>query len=307
MYSVKQRADTFKQPKGGFIGLRQYEQIQLTSENKLFDIDQENIAPQLVGLTVDYLTRLMMGEPREKAFGISMLGVQIANDRGKDAMEKVWSEMRKEMSLWERVKDRIKNAIYKTDETLATFILKDGCYLLAGINGLDDESIISACRLVTFDVFVRNPLQAELNYNIEPNDETISNIREMVQRGISFFNTYGPVTETEFGFNGGYTSLVSKGDGDFLTKDCLWDFKVSKSKPTTKNSLQILMYWIMGKHSGQETFKNISKMGIFNPRLNMVYLLDMHKLSDEMIRTVEREVIGYSEGEHIQGFSFEGK
>ena len=32
-----------------------------------------------------------------------------------------------------------------------------------------------------------------------------------------------------------YTETVSAGDGDFLTSDTLWDFKVSKSKPTNKH------------------------------------------------------------------------
>lgn len=34
----------------------------------------------------------------------------------------------------------------------------------------------------------------------------------------------------------------------------------------------------MGQHSGQDVFKGITKLGIFNPRLNTVYLLDMFKV-----------------------------
>ncbi len=53
------------------------------------------------------------------------------------------------------------------------------------------------------------------------------------------------------------------------------------------------MYWIMGQHSGQEIFKNIRKVGIFNPRLNIVYLLDISSISKEIITEVERDVICY--------------
>ena len=53
----------------------------------------------------------------------------------------------------------------------------------------------------------------------------------------------------------GYTKIVNAGDGDFLTKDTLWDFKVSKSKIDRKQTLQILMYWIMGKHSGKKNLR----------------------------------------------------
>ena len=31
--------------------------------------------------------------------------------------------------------------------------------------------------------------------------------------------------------------------------------------PQSKDTLQILMYWIMGQHSGQKCFKNIDKIG----------------------------------------------
>ena len=53
------------------------------------------------------------------------------------------------------------------------------------------------------------------------------------------------------------------------------------------------MYWIMGQHSGKEEFKNITKLGIFNPRLNNVYLLEMSKVSGETIAEIEKDVICY--------------
>lgn len=93
--------------------------------------------------------------------------------------------------------------------------------------------------------------------------------------------------------NRAYTDTVNSGDGDYLTTDTLWDFKVSKSKPTNKQTLQILMYWIMGKHSGKEEFKGINRLGLFNPRLNTIYLLSTDKIPAEVIASVENEVICY--------------
>ena len=49
----------------------------------------------------------------------------------------------------------------------------------------------------------------------------------------------------------------------------------------------------MGKHSGKDEFKNIKKLGIFNPRLNTVYLLDTSVIPIEIIKEVENEVICY--------------
>mgnify|MGYP004498912689 FL=1 len=73
----------------------------------------------------------------------------------------------------------------------------------------------------------------------------------------------------------------------------MWDFKVSKSVPTSKHTLQLLMYWVMGQHSGQEVFKNISKLGIFNLRLNKVYIYDTSNISKDIISIVEKEIICY--------------
>ena len=104
----------------------------------------------------------------------------------------------------------------------------------------------------------------------------------------------GPIVKDGFTFEpNGYTEIVNSGDGDYLTADTIWDFKVSKSKPTNKHTLQLLMYWIMGQHSGQAIFKNIQKLGIFNPRLNEVYLINTNAISKDIISEVESDIICY--------------
>ena len=92
---------------------------------------------------------------------------------------------------------------------------------------------------------------------------------------------------------GGYTPVVDSGDGDFLTEDTLWDFKVTKSKIMSKHTLQLLMYWIMGKHSGQPIYSNINRIGIFNPRSNIVYIMNTNDISPDIIKAVETDVICY--------------
>ena len=104
---------------------------------------------------------------------------------------------------------------------------------------------------------------------------------------------YDKMIKTNHGSCGGYTATVSSGDGDFLTEDTMWDFKVSKSAPTSKHTLQLLMYWVMGQHSGQDIYKKITKTGIFNPRLDKVYTYDMRNVSSEVIKTIEEDVICY--------------
>ena len=110
---------------------------------------------------------------------------------------------------------------------------------------------------------------------------------------MDFFKQNGPVIKFEYKFDGGYTKVISAGDGDFMTEDTLWDFKVSKNEPTNQHTFQLLIYYIMGLHSIYPEYKKIKYLGIYNPRLNKSYKYSVDKLSSETIQRIEEEVIGY--------------
>lgn len=253
MYSVTKRVSMVKQPRGGYISPKQFQVIEKNDNMELHE--NENIHATLIGLAVDYLTRLMMKTPKEMAFHISVKGA-------------------------ERIGDE-----------------KNAEKLLARIKGLDNDSILCACKIVGYDICARAGNMGIARYKpvneIEPNEETIENIRLMVQRSLDFWSEYGPILKDGFTFFGGYTNVVSSGDGDYLSYDTLWDFKVSKAEPQKTHTLQLLMYWIMGCHSIHNEFDTIKKLGIFNPRKNKIYLLKISDIKKEIIQEVEKEVIGY--------------
>ena len=260
MSSVTRRIKEVKQPYGGYVKLSQFEVFKVSDNNVLSD--SENVSPAVIGMAVDYLTRFAMGSDVSKAFYISLKGAFLA--------EKMYNQ---------------KNAIKKANR------------LLNEIQFIDDKAVVCACKLVTYDSWFRNPMSAMMSNGadgVNPNMETIKNIKIMVERSVEFWKDYGPIVKDGFTFEpNGYTNVVNSGDGDYLTADTLWDFKVSKSKPNSKHILQLLMYWIMGQHSGQDIYKNIDKLGIFNPRLNTIYLLYMNNVPKEIIETIENEVICY--------------
>lgn len=166
--------------------------------------------------------------------------------------------------------------------------------LLEQVTGADQQSIVNACKLAGYDVGYRaggvgyRPVE-----EIEPDTTTIDHIRIMVQRSLAFFDQYGPITLNGFAFPGAYTDIVTNGDGDFLTADTLWDFKVSVKPPSNRHTLQLLMYWIMGRRSGQPELRSITHLGIFNPRLNTVYRIALANVPKAVITQVSHEVIGY--------------
>ena len=225
--------------------------------------EEENIHPTLIGLVVDYMSRYLTGTPKSTAFSISLLGASFANQS------------------------------------------KTASKLLNGITGLNKKSIINASKLVGYDVCYRKgPSFFKGIDEINPNDNTVDNITIMIKRSLNFFENNGPKVLDGITFEGGYTSLVSSGDADFITKDTLWDFKVSKNEITSNHTLQLLVYYLLGKNSiHKDYFESIKYLGIFNPRLNIIYKLEISTISEETIKAVSEEVIGYKNGKNADGKS----
>lgn len=249
MASVTQRINRIKQPRGGYLNPHGFTKIEFDDGEIC---GEENIHASLVGLAVDYLTRVMTGVSISEAFNISIRGARNVGEE------------------------------------------KKARKLLKLIQGLDDKSICAACQVVGYDVCYRvGPLDFKDVSRIKPDFDTIRNIRIMVKRSLSFFEEYGPVVKDGFTFEGGYTDLITVGDGDFLTSDTLWDFKVSKKDLSSKQTLQLLVYYIMGQHSIYDEFGDVKKLGVFNPRQNCIYLKDIGDIPDDIITEVASVVIGY--------------
>lgn len=142
-----------------------------------------------------------------------------------------------------------------------TLALKTYDLAKTGIKGLDNESIINAVKLSGFDIrFLVNPESYRSIEEIEPDEATIQNVRTMVERSLHFRDAYAskwPMPET------------------------LWDLKVSKSRPTEAQTLQLLIDWLEGFW-----FRNVEYLGIYNPRLNEVYRIRI----DNIPRSVMFEV-----------------
>lgn len=257
MASVTQRVKQTKQPRGGYINPRSMEVIQREDEHPSpLDHKVESVHASLMGMSVDYLTRLAGGTDPYDAFRISLKGAQLLGAQ-----------------------------IFNDAETLVA-------QLKAG--HVDDFAIHAACKLAGYDVAFRaGPMMYNPEANTTPDAITTEHIKAMVDRSLSFFAEYGPVTLDGFVFPGGYTDLVDTGDGDFLTADTLWDFKVSVNGPTKDHTLQLLMYWLMGLRSGQAEFESIAHLGVFNPRLNRVYRLPLADVPAEVVAEVSSGVIGY--------------
>ena len=277
MFLVTQRIKSVRQPRGGYLPPKALTATTL-SDGKTLSAP-ESVHPGTVGTAVDYLSRYLMSGDAQEAFEISLTGAARTGQANK------------------------------------------GAELLSRLDkGLSDECIVAACQLVGYDVVVRSgPLMVPVDM-IVADSATVENIRIMVGRAMLFFEQYGPVLGDGCIFGwfdedrvryGGYSEVVSTGDGDFLTERTFWDFKVSKNLPTKDHTLQLLMYVIMAMvcyieygSVGGWTMKGeppayfvrgydtLRRIGIFNPRLNMVFTYDL-ATDKQLLRTIASDVLVY--------------
>ena len=259
MPSVTRRIKEIKQPWGGYVPLKLF-------KKKVLGPGEEELLPTSLNAgrmatAIDYLTRFMLGTPANEAFKIARRGA---------------------LALW---KEKIEEDAIETADRYISEVI-----------GLDDNSIDRACKLCSYDAcyragtFYYTPAE-----EVHPDEGAIANIRLLVNRSLVFFEQYGPIVLDGPTFPGGYTDIVTAGDGDFLTEDTIWDMKVSVRPPTSKHTLQVLMYYLMGKHSTVKEFDSVHNIGFYNPRLNTVYTLDVRTISPGTIMEVETKVIGYSD------------
>ncbi|MBR3099635.1 MAG: hypothetical protein IKH18_08715 [Clostridia bacterium] len=258
--SVTQRIGMIKQPRGGYLPPSMFREIYLESEEYLYPIVLE---PEEL-------------YPEENVFP-SLVGTAV------EYLGKFMAGVPKE----EAFRISIKGARRIGEEENAEQLLKE-------IQNLDENSVKSALKIATYDTATRGRIREVIPTRaINPDKKTIKNAKIMVKRFLSFLDKYGPMVLSGFNFEGGYSETVDRGDADFSTADTIWDMKVLRGAITTKHTLQLLMYWIMGERSVHPELHNIKHLGIFNPRKNLVYRINTADIPPKTIQQVEKKVIEY--------------
>ena len=144
--------------------------------------------------------------------------------------------------------------------------------IMTGIRGLDDQSIINAVKLSGLIIDPENYQPIE---EINPDEATIQNVRTMVERSLRFFEEY---------------------DAKSPIPDGLWDFDVSKTHPSIERVFLLHVYWRMGLCSPHAWwFRNVNRLGIYNPRLNEVRLINVDDIPKDVIAEIDQNMSRYSE------------
>lgn len=178
------------------------------------------------------------------------------------------------------------NELYNIDE------------LISQVRGLDNNSIIASCRLTGFDSVYRAGYYSPVR-EITPDEQTCSNIRQMVERCKVFVENMGGNDGVICGptFHYGYTDTISYGDADLCTDFVMCDIKTSKKPPDKNDTLQVFIYFLLACHDGG--FGALDSIALFNPRTNIQYFQYVYDIDPEIRREIELDVIGYEKPDEV--------
>lgn len=270
-------AKSTKQPRGGYLPAARFQKVQLEDGRTL--APEENLAGGTVGSAVEYLSRILDGEDAFEALVVPSNGALVLED----------TLRRKSLRYIED--EKAAEAAYQKD--MQENFPVDIPERLESIHGADDTSIRHICQMCSYEVCYRQG-PALFRPLPDPDDATIQNIRIMAERALAFLQQYGPVTHRHYRFPpNAFNHKVCNAEPDFLTRDTLWDFKCIRTRPTSVNTLQLLIYYIMGLQADPEVFGQLTRLGIFNPRSNTVYTLPIDSIPQDVIETVRRDLLGY--------------
>lgn len=265
MTPLMEIAKTANQPEGGFLPVYCLEQIYGAPDKDLHPFYMENLPPRFASTLVDSISKFLAGAPLETAFHRTIVGAEMAEEYYPDSVNRV---------KWH----------------------------LARIRGIDRNSIFHAFEAVQYNDWYYNFLGALVQFqkNEEekpsfPNRASLENVQLLIERSMAFFEVFGPVVQYDVPFSpNGYTGKTKgNAESDFLTKDTLWEFRVSRFRPNCHHTLQMLMYYIMGKHSQNPLYDTVTTIGIYNPFLDIVFRYNMSDMPVEYLREVELDILGF--------------
>lgn len=158
---------------------------------------------------------------------------------------------------------------------------------------LDDASVDCACKL---SAFAASGGKLSHPSRIRADDRTCANIRTMVRRTVAFLTGMGPVSRMGFEIPGAGGSRITKGTGNYITKDTVWDITVSSEPLPRDGVLKVLVRYIMCRHSDDPVLRSVKNIGLLNPRLGCAYIADASEIDPKTVEVVERDILGYPAG-----------
>ena len=169
-------------------------------------------------------------------------------------------------------------------------------YLSCIDKSIDEDSIISACKLSYFDKMIYSSnYDAEnqdwLKYN--PSDEVIEGIQIILDRIIGVQSSIGEIALINGQFGKAYNKNISEGTIDICTKTmgCILDLTLQGVENCTpQETLKMELYKIMMEKSGISLYDDVEDICIYNPITQVLITLPQKNVEDVVKNKIIHEV-----------------
>ena len=266
---------TIDQPYGGLLPLSKFRENRIPDPYGTLSC---TMWPIYVGKTVDTTLHLLIGKEPEKVFQEAMHGYNV----------RVNALTHKYMTPGETVDDA---EIYIRSLDIQNHV--DAEHMINVIKDAVASDDVVTVLNETFGLLQYEEWCTKLNekYQWATLDKHVipvpkgdmKKLYTMVYRTLKWLQRYDYTVEDFKFYPDGYTDVVKYGVGDFICNDIMFDVKCTKNKPTTQNTLQILVYYCMGLRSNNKLYRGIKKIGLYSPVSNTEWIMDASDIPKESI------------------------
>lgn len=253
--TVTSLVNSTKQPRGGYIPVKLFQETCFESESELYP--EENISKSLIGLTVDNMTRVMLGSNPEEVFEPAFAGMMCVKADIVGSTYLIHDVVGLDDAS---ILSAYKLSVYES-------IYRNGYPFSNTIKEVPDEHTIEN---------IREMVKRSLVY-FEKQADIVNTGRRLSAK----YRNLSAINQSEEVY----------GDYDYLTEDSLIDMKVLSQKITSQHSLQIFLYWLLGTKTKKSRFSKVKYLKFYNPRLNIEYSFDLDKATPELINPILEEVL----------------
>ena len=275
MSSVSELVETIEQPAFGILPISYFEKKELKQDSYVLS-NKSSIPAIHLGLIVDYCIKYILGVKLSDILHVEYAGY--AEHIRVSAVK-----------FFDSVSEQSLTQVYIEDER-KNICLSDFIYKVENAETFE-EFVTNMLYVIQYGDFVRNIGYAYNRigevFDTELSKEELQDILIFFIRTQGWINTFEKATPMYKFKPFGYNNTVTSGEGDFCTKYTLWDLKVSNGEPTTKDTLQLLIYYIMAKKSGNSLYKDVNSIGVYNPKLDATWICNIEKIDPSIVNKVK--------------------
>lgn len=149
------------------------------------------------------------------------------------------------------------------------------------IDHLSRTDVRSIFRLALLEEFLYSNDSSQIGLHLIGQHD-VHNLSRLIQRLFRLVDQYGPVLGLNIILDNESMNPIQ-----VVTAGAIWDIDCSDHEPDPHLTLKLLCQYLMYRQTDKQSFGEIHSIGLFNPYLNTVYLIELEYIDEQVISDVE--------------------